>query len=552
MRLKVVGTFAAAALAAGLARPAEAQAASGAESAEAGGTIVEGHVVEIQNKDVIIDLARKHDLRNGDVLEIWRPLKVRHPVTRQTLEDRFRIGSIRISQVLDVMSFTKPAKKMFRQPEVGDVVILRRAAPAPVVATSSVPQTADTAVAARPTDVEALRVADIFSKLRGTSPEHRINVYVWYVRNFPASEYVAFFREEAELLKRSGGQVSPTPHSTSVELTFLPPSSALIGAPLELGLHVTGEIRGAVIHSRNRGEVTFVSSPMVSRGPGYFSATFGAARMVSPSFEYFVEVVTATGKTRLLVGSARTPERITLVQTPEAKPPPKYASKAAIMTDYADYNRMRGDDRAWQTEGYFGMRFRDVGVRAARSGFGVYRGVGGSIYDLDELDLDGRRIGLTYGYLEGEFGFNKSVSVIGRLVMGLGDDGVSSGVQAHLRLGSDLDSNFTVGGEVLGGVGLRGIVQLELEPESDFPVILRSEVTNQPAGAAESDEEAALAAMTENPMESLSESDVGVRLIGQFGYRVVPSLVLGLRASYQGRNINHSGPGFGGAVEYSW
>jgi hypothetical protein len=51
---------------------------------------------------------------------------------------------------------------------------------------------------------------------------------------------------------------------------------------------------------------------------------------------------------------------------------------------------------------------------------------------------------------------------------------------------------------------------------------------------------------------STGQSDVGVRGIAQIGYRLLPDLVVSIRASYQGRNIKHSGPGFGGGVLYSW
>ena len=83
------------------------------------------------------------------------------------------------------------------------------------------------------------------------------------------------------------------------------------------------------------------------------------------------------------------------------------------------------------------MRFSDVGIRALRSGFGVFRGVGGSLEDLDELNKSARRVGLTYGYLEGEYAFSNFTALIARGVIGLRDDGVSTGAQAMIRLGSD-------------------------------------------------------------------------------------------------------------------
>ena len=557
MALRRVAVLGALTLGTGLLVPGLAWSAPPAERGPTEVTVVEGRVVEILKSDVVIDLARKQKIQNGDVLEIWRPLKVRHPVTRRVLEDRFRIGSIKVTQTLEVLSFTKAAKKMFRAPKVGDIVILRRkpkASPPSPASSGAETQTQDpvaSADTARRADPEALRVAGIFSRLRGTSLKHRIRVYRWFVRTFPESPYVAFFREEAALLSARQASSAPDPSATpELEVTFLPPGRALAGVPLEMGIHLSGELSGAVIHSRHPGEVTFVSTPMIENGPGYYSAAFPGARMLAPGLEYFIEVVDADGGTSSVVASSATPARITLDETPTSKPPRRYPTKFAVMTDYADYNRLRGNDRAWQTEGYIGMRFRDIGVRAVRSGFGVYRGVGGSIEDLDERGLRGREVGLTYGYLEGEFGLSENVSTIGRLIIGLGDDGVSSGFQAHLRLGSDLSSNFRIGAEVLGGVGLRGIVQLELEPQSRFPVVLRSEVTNQPAGSAQPDDD--IAGAPGSSTISSDEGDVGVRVVGQFGYRIVPSLVIGLRASYQGRNINHSGPGFGGVAEFSW
>ena len=78
-----------------------------------------------------------------------------------------------------------------------------------------------------------------------------------------------------------------------------------------------------------------------------------------------------------------------------------------IAADYADYNRLRGNDRSLQLEFDFGLRLGDDGLRALRSGFGVYRGVGGSLVDLDELDLSPRKTGLTYGYLEAELAVDR-------------------------------------------------------------------------------------------------------------------------------------------------
>jgi len=289
---------------------------------------------------------------------------------------------------------------------------------------------------------------------------------------------------------------------------------------------------------------------MEPSGAGYFAVTLPEERVRPPGLEYFIEGVAGTGKSVELVGTPQRPLRTRVNAVPKATPPLRHENAIGVVTDYADYNRLRGNDRVFQTEGTFTMRFGDVGVRALRSGFGVYRGVGGSLRELDEQGFDGRSVGLTYGYVEGELGATPALAVIARLVLGLGDEGTDGGGQIHVRIGSDKSTNLSVGGEVLGGIGVRGITQLELEPRGQFPIVIRSEVTNQPAGSP-SDE-----GQFEPPASAVGETtedgDIGVRAIVQLGYRVADPLVVSVRGSYQGRTINHAGPGVGGAVEYRW
>jgi hypothetical protein len=112
-----------------------------------------------------------------------------------------------------------------------------------------------------------------------------------------------------------------------------------------------------------------------------------------------------------------------------------------------------------------------------------------------------------------------------------------------LRIGSDQGTNLMAAGEFLGGVGPRGIIQLELATFPRWPIVLRTEVTNQPAGVAPS---------SATPGVSADTGNVGGRGIAQLGFRVTPDFLIAVRGSFQGRTIQHAGPGFGGAVGYSW
>src|SRR5262245_20552945 len=51
---------------------------------------VSGTVLSIDQEDIVLDLGSAKGAADGAVVEIWRPFKLRHPVTGRTLTDRFR------------------------------------------------------------------------------------------------------------------------------------------------------------------------------------------------------------------------------------------------------------------------------------------------------------------------------------------------------------------------------------------------------------------------------------------------------------------------------
>ncbi len=95
-----------------------------------GTNAVEGTVVALESDDVVVDLAGQRGAATGDVVELWRPLKLKHPVTGKIISDRFRIGTLRLTQVRDALALARPEGKLARPAAAGDVVILRKEAPA--------------------------------------------------------------------------------------------------------------------------------------------------------------------------------------------------------------------------------------------------------------------------------------------------------------------------------------------------------------------------------------------------------------------------------------
>lgn len=515
---------------------------------------VSGVVVALDGGEVIVDLGKKQGLGDGDVLELWRPLKIKHPVTGKLITDRFKIGAIKITQARDVLSLARPTGVVSRPIEAGDVVVLV-GAPKPTVVTPTKPSTTPSpnAPVVFESDPDVRALGTLFESLHGTSPEVRAKAYDDFIKANPKSRFAGVLQEEIIALRAAAGsaatpsgQGEAAPPATSVR-SWKRIEEALEDAPFVFAMEVNGPIAGAVFQLRAADEPAYTPMAFVPRGDGYWAVTVPRDRVRGPTLSWFVETVGSDGKANGVIGSASEPIVTKVVVTPGTSTPLKHESTAAIWADYADYNRLLRNDWAFQTEGYFGMRFGDVGVRAVRSGFGVYRGKGGSIADLDERNAVPRGVGLSYGYLEGEFGIDAFWAIVARGIVGLGNDGVQGGGQAFLRIGNDKKTNLMLGGEILGGIGLRGISQLSLAVFPRVPIIVRSEVTNQPAG-----EYAPRVALEGGRFRASEAGDIGVRAIVQIGYQFTPSLTVFVRGSYQGRTIIHAGPGFGGGASVSW
>src|SRR5690242_10554649 len=104
------------------------------------GAAIQRHVLELDNGDIIVDVAADDGAKNGAIVELWRPLKLKHPVTGAEISDQFLIGRLRLTQVRTSLSLARPFGSLARDAEPGDIVVLPGArrveperAPAPVV-----------------------------------------------------------------------------------------------------------------------------------------------------------------------------------------------------------------------------------------------------------------------------------------------------------------------------------------------------------------------------------------------------------------------------------
>lgn len=538
--LRLLYSGAAAAVVLAVAVPARAQSAPAAAHGTAAPAPPDATVVAIDTGDLVVDIGSAKGMHEGDVLELWRPVRLRHPVTGQVLVDRFRIGSVRLTQVRGALSLSVIEGALSRPPATGDVVVLPdrgveapQAKVSPVPAVNATPNASAGANAnanadanAKPAavDGEAQALSELMTALTGSVPSQRVVAYETFVRSHPRSRFARVLREEIDALR------APTPPERTYRWSAPKLDRVRAGEPQSFAVELDPAFVGAVVHVRHKGAAGYRSLPMQNVGPRYWAATLPGDAMTDGGMEYFVEGVPSDQPAVAVIGTAAEPRDVVVEKLPGSPRPPGTLAQVTLQSEYASFNAKHANDYVWQTEGSVGWRLHDHGIRAIRSGFGVLRGEGGSLQELDVLGKAPEKVGLTYGYVEAEIALSTTYALIARPILGLRERGITGGAQAFVRVGNDLRTNLSIGGEVLGSVGQRGIVQLDWRTIKRVPIVLRTEVTNQPADS----------------------SDVGARAIAQVGYQLTNELVVAVRGSYQGRTINHAGPGAGLAVSYQW
>jgi hypothetical protein len=345
-----------------------------ASAQEAKGT--ESTVVSIEQADLIIDTGTLAGATQGTVVELWRPVKLRHPVTGRILVDRFRLGQLRLVQVQRTLSIARAEGELRRPAATGDVVVvpeLPKALPVePRVQDAPKAPTAPEVTQ----DPEEHALSVLFASLKGKEPKVRVEAYEAYVYAHPKGRFVGVLWEEAQALRALDGAPrgqAPKAMTSGPTLgAFAPPEKAQAHKALSIGVEIAGKSAGAVLHVRRTGHPSYVSLPMREAGAGYYAVTVPAEHIQAPSLDYFIEVTGPAGKPLAVVGTAGGPNT-----TPVEDAQVSIAAKprivtVSLLTDYASFNTKKDNDSVFQTEGVAGVRFDDVGLRAVRSGFGVF------------------------------------------------------------------------------------------------------------------------------------------------------------------------------------
>lgn len=491
-------------------------------------------VVAVDGDQLVVDLSRKQ-VREGAVLTLYRTIEVKHPTSGAALKDRFPNGRVRVLQVGDALSIVKPEAQPARPPIVGDRVEEDSAKVAP----RSCEQCELLADAQR-------TILTVFGESLGKTPEERIAVFKAHLEKQPNSPFRGWLEYEIKYFSSGRFAASAVRHArdsfdTSVQglVKVGTLSSVQAGFPVELGVYAPPEVklRAVSVLIVREGDATYRRYPVALDERGQGRLRIPAELVQAPRFSYFVEVQLPDNRTIPALASASRPEHCEVEPVPHT-PPQNDRSRVRAVTEYVSFDGLSGRDHYYLFEGDFLLRTTTRVLEGVRVGYGHYRGEGGTVADLDERRLAPRPAAFTYGYLEAIFALHELFALMPRIEVGLGrpndetstSSRVRPGGQLRVRIGRARGTHLVLGGESTPEIGQRAFVGLTLGLLEKVPLAFEVHVTDQP----------------------VNTDELGVRAVVEVGYRPSEVFALAARASYQGRTIDHAGPGLGFAATFGW
>lgn len=516
-------------------------AVAASRHAHADDEIVRGSIVKIEAQEIYISIGVDKGVTGGSPVRIKRPVSLKHPVTRATVQDWIPIGSANVTQAGSVMS-RAVIGTLVDTVKIGDLteVLVDR----PDLRKPVEPVVAPAGPQAPPIDPATAEVLGLFAGQSNQPIEARIAAWERYLSMRSTSPFAASIRKDLEELRTLRDQMRPprTSQSTApiVSVGHNPPKTAVGGTsvPFVFVLDHPDRVASGYLHYRPRGNRTYRSMLLVREHDIYLRAVLPASAVTPPGIDYFVEVSTPQGTSGTAVGSPIQPVAIDVARPTMLEHFDSAAGRSSvkIAADYLSFSSLdtRDGDRTDQmvtANVDFTYRLRSH-VESLGVGYGVYAGSGGysdRVY-TDTMPFD--RSGFHYGYADMEVGGDSSgvhVSGGGQFIAGVGKEGFGLGVEGRLRIGHRDGTNLAVIARTVEQVGFLSDIRFGARPLDKMLLGISVGATNQP-----------------------NRGDVGVKLGTEVEIIAIRNLSLILRASWQGRSTAHGGLGAGGGIGAYW
>ncbi|MGE5182414.1 MAG: hypothetical protein ACM31C_10150 [Acidobacteriota bacterium] len=546
-------------------------------------------VLALDGKDIYVELGAKDGVGAGSELELLHEIVATDPVTKKPLRDHFALGTLTVVKAGDHVCVARGDDELAKRVLPGDHVRLvsaKRTFVDPWVERVAASQLSPPAapVPGAPAIDHAQLARAAWQDTLGQPPEARITRWQQLLVADPTTPYAKAIHTEIESLDkqiaardaalaraRSAAPAAQSPRVADLVrqldggdalLLVAPIDHSVPDRPIELAFvaRSPAELAHAWLYVRHAGEPGYRRIELQRDGDAYLRGTIDREVVRAPSVEWYVEVTTrGDHETAPAIGSQQAPEVIEVQPVITDPPPQPDRSHVDLHVDYVDWTGKlsAGYDHYYEAEADFTYRFLEP-VYAVRLGFGTLSGVGGpKAYVKNDgcLDADGMyrctAVTFSYVYMEIEHRLAKNVALMLRPQFGsLTTNAMQTstnpcdqpdaeaqgcrfltgfGLRGRLRLGEEAGTNLVLGAGFARGVGTLLEAAYHWLPNEQVPVQITVQVTDQPV-----------------------IEDFGVRLIGDVGLRKLKWFYPSLRASYQARDIHHTGVSGGLAMNFDW
>jgi hypothetical protein len=509
-------------------------------AAAADDEIARGSIVKIEAQEIYISIGVEKGVSGGSAVRIKRPVSLKHPVTRATVQDWIPIGSASVTQAGSVMS-RAVIGTLVDAVKVGDVAEVLVDRPDTVRPVEVVPAAGPQAP---PVDQATAEVLGLFAAQAGQTIESRIAAWERYLSMRATSPFAIGIRKDLEELHTLRDQMRPPTTSQSsgpiVSVSHEPPTSAISGTsiPFVFVLDHPERVASGYLHYRARGNRTYKSLLLVREHDIYLRAALPAEAVTAPGLDYFVEVSTPQGASGTAFGSPLDPigidvARPTMLEHFDSAPGRSSVKIAGDYMSFSSLDTRDGDrtDTMVTANVDFMYRLRSH-IESIGVGYGVYAGRGGYEDRVYTDAMPFERSGFHYGYADVEVGGDTSgvhVSGGGQLIAGVGKDGFGLGAEGRVRIGHRDATNLAIIARTVEQVGFLSDIRFGARPVDGMLLGISVGATNQP-----------------------NQGDVGVKLGTEVEFIAIRNFSLILRASWQGRSTAHGGLGAGAGLGAYW
>ncbi len=512
--------------------------------------IVRGSIVKIEAQEIYVSIGVDRGVTGGASVRIKRPVSLRHPVTRATVQDWIPIGSANITQAGSMMS-RAIIGSLVDAVKVGDAVEVLVDRPDTVRPVDPSPVTVPAGPATPAIDPATAEVLGLFAAQSGQPIDSRISAWERYLSMRAGSPYAAEIRRDLDQLRTLREQMRPPTTAqatqTIVSVGHDAPKRAAAGTQVALVfvLDQPERVASAYLHYRARGSRTYRSVLLVREHDIYLRGALPPDAVNPPGIDYFVEVSTPQGTGGLALGSPREPIAVD-VAPPSVldhfgnKPGRSSVKIAADYLDFASLDTRDGDrtDRLITANVDFTYHL-DRYVESIAVGYGVYAGRGGLTNAVwDEATMQIPRSGFHYGYADVEVGTDNltgsdrngvHVAAGGQLIAGVGREGFGLGGEGRVRIGRRDATNLAFIARSISQVGFISDIRFGARPLPGMLIGVSVGATNQP-----------------------TQGDVGVKLGTELEVIAIRNMSVIVRGSWQGRSTAHGGFGGGGGLGFYW